>query len=208
MPTSTEQLTNPEKDQDRVADTVDHFNRFGYVMFPQQRKIYQQISNHIKDTDWSVLEAGCGNGVGSAIIERTQGCYAFTATDKLVSNLNFAACLYPWIDFYAWDLNQAYNRTSKDIVVCVETFEHVEDPKKAMKNLLDAANNGVIISTPNGEGKFRPPHNPYHVCEYTPAEMMSFIETSVKEITFVDYKTWCPCSAKDSPEIITMVITK
>lgn len=210
MQTSKERLTNPEKDQDRVRDTVDHFERFGYIMFPQQTAIYHNIGKQL-DRNQTVLEAGSGNGIGTAIIEHLSNCL-ITGTDKLETNVKFARCLYPWIPFEVWDINEPWRSNPRDVVVCIETFEHIADPEKAMANLLSAATKQVIISTPNGEGKYRPPHNPYHVCEYTSDELYHFLFPLLgpyTSITWVHYKTWEPLPSKESlPEIITMVINK
>jgi hypothetical protein len=51
----------------------------------------------------------------------------------------------------------------------------VAHPKEAIGHLIAAAQWALWISTPNGTGKPRPPENPYHVCEYTPREMLDMI---------------------------------
>ena len=165
--------TNPEIDQDRVFDTVDHFNCFGYVMFQQQVTIYQNIAKRING---HILEAGCGNGLGTAILYHYSHFLA-TGTDKLERNVKFAGSLYPWIDFKVWDINHPLpaGMSPSTVVVCVETIEHVEHPEQAIQNLIKAATEEVWISTPNGTGKPRPPSNKYHVCEYTPGEMLDMI---------------------------------
>lgn len=162
-----DQTTNPEIEQDRVFDTVDHFKKFGCIMFKQQVAIYENIAQRIKGKE--VIEAGCGNGLGTAILNRQ--CPEILGTDKLGNNIQFAKCLYPWIHFSVWDINKPSIFPKPQIVVCVETIEHVADPQKAIENLMAAATEEVWISTPNGTGEKRPPENPYHVCEYTPEEM-------------------------------------
>ncbi|GAG77899.1 unnamed protein product, partial [marine sediment metagenome] len=97
---------NPEIDQDRVEDTIDHFNKFGYVMFPQQVKIYENIKEKIGNSG-EILEAGCGNGLGTAILGHSNRFYVY-GTDKLGKNIKFASCLYPWIKFREWDINYPY----------------------------------------------------------------------------------------------------
>lgn len=165
--------TNPERDQDRVEDTTDTFKKYGYVLFPQQRRIYEQLAGLLRTR--RVLEAGCGNGCGTALLERR--CRRVTGTDKLAANLAFAAQLYPWITFLPWDLNRPWGGPPEEVVVAVECFEHVADPRRAMAHLLDAAIAEVWLSTPNGAGRDRAtaPENPYHVQEYAPAEVLGFV---------------------------------
>lgn len=168
--------TNPERDQDRVFDTVDTFNKYGYTVFPQQRRIYALLADRLRGRN--VLEAGCGNGCGTAVLERA--CGHVVGTDKLDANVRFARELYPWIRFETWDLNRpAPPGLRGQAVVAVECFEHVADPWAAMRHLLAAATEEVWISTPDGRLTEKDaagrPTNPYHVREYTPDEMMEFL---------------------------------
>ncbi len=172
--------TNPEKDQDRAFDLYDTFDKYGYVMFRQQREIYRRIAEEVQG---EVLEAGCGNGVGTAIIDHRlvlDDAGYITGTDKLQRNVDFAKCLYPWIDFQVWDISQRYTHDTRmfDTVICIECLEHVADPVNALRNLFAAARKEVWISTPNGRGKPRPPSNPYHCCEWTTDEMCKMIRES------------------------------
>jgi len=167
--------TNPEIEQSRVGEAAELFDKYGYTMFPQQRAIYENIVQELAfrpESTGSVLEAGCGNGMGTAMLENMLP-EIVTGTDKLADNIRFAGGLYPWIPFYTWDLNNA-GSLQAEIVIAIEVFEHVADPYAAMQNLLNAASKELWVSTPNGFGKQRPPSNPYHVQEYTPAEMFEF----------------------------------
>ncbi len=164
--------TNPEVDQDRAFDLYDTYRKYGYVMFPQQRKIYQQLQSHCNGKH--VLEVGCGNGVGSAMLSRV--ALSFFATDKSENNIKFARELYPWVNFGVGDVQeQSSSRTQ--VVVAVEIIEHVANPATALRNLINVATETVWISTPNGRltQHEKPPSNPYHVAEYTPEEMLGMI---------------------------------
>ena len=166
-------LTNPERDQERVEEPAELFRQYGYAMFRQQRAIYGQIAKRVSGC--TVLEAGCGNGLGSAMLDRN--AVRLVATDKLEKNVLFAGELYPWLDLRVWDMTTPCPWGTFHTVVCVEAIEHVADPLAAMRNLVNAANQQVFISTPNGAGKPRPPSNPWHVAEYAPTEMIQIIRT-------------------------------
>lgn len=166
-----ERKTNPELDQDRAADLWDNWVKYKYVMFPQQRRIYEGLVNAIPQ-DCSVLEAGCGAGVGSAILAQSHRVNSFTATDKLKENILFAKHLYPWIDFQVWDLHYEWEGSKAEVVVAVEVVEHVCDLAGVLHNLIGNAVREVWFSTPNGREKENPPSNPHHVREYTPAEVL------------------------------------
>lgn len=176
---------NPEIDQDRVADLFDTYQKYGYVMFPQQEKIYKEIAEQVESYD--VIEAGCGNGVGSGILE--QRCREILATDKSQPNLHFATKLYPWIEFEVWDINYRYDQTA-EVVVAIEVFEHVANPQAAMDNLLAACTETLWLSTPNANVRKLPPDNPYHVWEYTPDEILKFVRESKSGDTLITIYDW------------------
>ena len=161
--------------RDSAYDLYDNYSRYGYVMFPQQVAIYRYLAECFGSERWlhgSILEAGCGNGVGSALIHHRTG--TLIATDVSESNVRFCKCLYPWIDFRLWDIKRA-SVLKADHVVAVEVLEHIEEPQLALRNLIDAAYKTIWLSTPNGTDKRRPPENTCHVCEYTPAEVLAMI---------------------------------
>ena len=182
-------LHNPVLDQDRAEDLLDNWRKYGYVMFPQQRAIYDQIRWLVEDK--TVLEAGCGNGIGTAVLS-LEACVVI-GTDKSERNIAFARELYPWIAFDVWDIGQPWRGKQAKAVVCVEALEHVADPQAALKNLIAAATEEVWISTPNGTGKPRPPENPHHVCEYTPEEMAGMLgaldrKTELRVLAWDDFR--------------------
>ncbi len=163
---------NPVLDQDRAFDLYDTYKKYGYVMFPQQRRIYEHIAGRVAYR--SVLEIGCGNGVGSAMLR--QQTKVFIATDKLEGNVKFAREMYPWIVFAVLDVSQPIEKKfASDTVVAVEVIEHVADPRVAIANMREVCNGTMWISTPNGNNAKRPPDNPYHVCEYTTREMLEML---------------------------------
>lgn len=188
---------NPYFPQDRVKDTFDIFNQHGYVMYPQQRKIYENLAYWFKKNGSSlwdhVLEAGCGNGVGSSILYDTLQSLSipFVATDVDRRHTDFASCLYPNILFGSWDLTKPNKIARASYTVAIEVFEHLSNPQLAMDNLLGSCKLGVWLSTPNGTGKPRPPENPHHVREYTPMEIEEFADNAgAQKVTMFHWKTF------------------
>jgi len=177
--------TNPVKDQDRVRDLFEHFEQYGDVMFRQQRAIYEYIATQTRYK--KVLEVGCGNGVGSSILAHGRRDDMLMATDVSGQNIKFARCLYPWISFRIWDVLEELPRCED--LVAVEILEHVGEPELAVKRMVDSATERVWISTPNGTNKPRPPENPYHVCEYTPDEVLGWFFKN-QRVLFVNVLNW------------------
>lgn len=162
---------NPVKKQDRVFDTFDHYKRFGFVMFNENKRTYENIAPHLKG---SVLEAGCGMGLGSYIID------ADVATDLESSNIAFARELYTKIEFDTWDISAGPYHKKFDTVVCIEAIEHAADFETALHSLINSSDKHVWFSTPNN---YEPtPSNPYHVREYTVKEVVEMLKDFNVEI--------------------------
>lgn len=188
-------MTNPELDQDRAFDLYDTYKKYGYVMFPQQRRIYEQLAK-LLIIGKTVLEVGCGNGVGTAVlvealqieVDQPPNPGSVVGTDKIQGNVEFAKCLYPWIDFRVWDVLTPWKHGKRRTVVVVEVIEHVADPMAALRNMIDAATEAVWISTPNGKYAKKPPENPHHVAEYTVDEMWIMLRSC--GMTKIDVLAW------------------
>jgi 2-polyprenyl-3-methyl-5-hydroxy-6-metoxy-1,4-benzoquinol methylase len=173
-------------DQDRAYDLLDTFNKHSVVMFSQQQRIYANLAKAL--CGCTVLEAGCGNGVGTAILSQTSS--QIIGTDVNSRNTAFAKGLYPWIPFYLWDIREPTSLRA-EVVVCVEAIEHVEDLERSLRNLAEAALDCLWISTPNGVGKSIPPENPYHVQEYTPIEFTDAVAAVLHRSAVIrHYDTW------------------
>lgn len=172
-------VENKERDQDRVEASFDHFKRWGFVIFPENQRIYENIANEM--SIGTILEAGCGSGTGAGILSRSG--YKVTGTDKLAQNVKFAQALYPWIQFDQWDVAERPYYKKHSVVVCVEAIEHIKDYRAAVKNLIDSAHNEVWISTPNGgRTDEKQPSNEFHVREFTVDEMLEIIGKHKVEI--------------------------
>ena len=192
---------NPEKDQDRANDCLEIFEQTGDVLYEQNHKVYEGIAIMVHGK--TVLEAGCGMGKGSYILAEHN---KVIGTDKLDKNIKFAQALYQRIYFDKWDLNGEPYPIKHDVVVCVETIEHVENWKRALANLIESATEEVWISTPNRnvlnqEG----PDNPYHVHEFETKEMIDLISllggTRIKKIELLHWDTFAelPVDTKVHP---------
>lgn len=172
----SKELCNPVKPLPPEEGAFDTYKKYGYFMFPQQRTIYQNIALRI-DPHSTVLEVGCGIGLGTALLDRSLTTKVI-GTDNLPENVSIARALYPWIKFERYDVcdpTQAFQPGKYDVVVAVEVIEHVEDAKQAIERLCSIALKEVWMSTPNGLSKKKPPDNPYHVYEYTVLEISKML---------------------------------
>ena len=150
-----------------MTELLSLFDKYGEVMFAQQRVIYRHLSREVAECD--VLEVGCGTGQGTAILSQT--AERIVGTDKSERSIDFARKIYPWLNFWAWDAQEDPEFWAST-VVCVEVIEHIEKARSVVSTLSEIATKVLWLSTPNGR---LPNDNPDHVKEFTPEEMVEML---------------------------------
>ena len=157
-----------------------------------QRRIYENLYRTSERK--SMLEAGCGAGIGTSILRGKPFIYKnveavhriIVGTDKDERHISFAQQMYPYAPFDLWDVEDGpYPAKLYDEVVAVEVIEHVEDPEKAVRNLVYSCRERVWLSTPNRnspEISDEQPRNPHHVQEFTPDEVIGMATPYVSEV--------------------------
>ncbi|MGB8452468.1 MAG: class I SAM-dependent methyltransferase [Anaerocolumna sp.] len=98
----------------------------------------------------NVLEVGCGEGYVSDFIYRKNvvSIQAFDISENVISE---AQKQFPYIQFKVGSIYSGggYNSNSFDLVICSEVLEHLEEPQKALIEILKVAKKYVIVSVPN-----------------------------------------------------------
>ena len=112
---------------------------------------YSSLISIIKDlSPNTILDAGCGegftmnklskNGIGKEIEGIEYMKEAISLGKKLYSDLaNKQGSVY----------ELPYKDNSFDLVICTEVLEHLEEPAKALKEILRVSKKYLIISVPN-----------------------------------------------------------
>ncbi len=125
----------------------------------------------------SVLDLGCGQGYGSALLARNAasvvgididpGVIATAQRDYGRNGLRFAVG-----DAGAIQLPD----NSVDVIVCFEVLEHLRDPGQALDEIVRLLRSGglLLLSTPDAATSAA--DNPFHVHELTAAELVRKIE--------------------------------
>lgn len=103
-----------------------------------------------------LLEAGCGDAhVTRAVLDTcTETSFQIAGFDWAVSAIKRAAEIVPEGFFFQWDLFRAWIPSDLfDLVLCVETLEHMTDYHTALNHLLDLCRSGgyLFITVPNGD---------------------------------------------------------
>lgn len=143
-----------------------------YGREPSQMGWYEFVGmRHMGD---SVLDVGCGMGVGVAFMNHF-GCLAMglDTDDRLGGR--------PLTLIDATPRNVLYQKTP-DIITCIDVIEHVVDDVPFMAELRAIARKAVYVSTPNfARSKAK---NEHHAREYTIGE---FAETFKPDEIWVSY---------------------
>src|ERR1043166_8674909 len=105
----------------------------------------------------SVLDAGCGSGMGLDILAKSARTAKGQDLDSRLSRPDVT--IGPLEDFPP---------DSFDVITSIDVIEHVDDPAGFVSSLMRIAKVGVFLTTPNwtaGRCEW-----PYHLREYTPSE--------------------------------------
>lgn len=104
--------------------------------------LYRQVSPR------RVLEVGCGEGrLAQHLVTHAPRPEQFEACDLSLDRI--ASQLDPLISFREGSIYELpFADASFDLVICCEVLEHLEDPPKALKEVVRVANGHVLLSTP------------------------------------------------------------
>lgn len=110
------------------------------------------VLDEMKMVPDSILEAGCGEG---HVIAHVKNRYknsekAITSDGFDVSESVIAQAKkdYPDINFTTGSIYEI-NRGKYDLVIASEVLEHLEEPEKALKQVIDTSNRYIFVSVPN-----------------------------------------------------------
>jgi len=98
----------------------------------------------------TVLDAGCGEGFTLDRLRREKIGKTYSGIEYDQKAVDIANNLYPEIDIKQGDIYKLpFKSNSFDLVVCTEVLEHLDNPKKAYRELLRVSRKYVLITVPN-----------------------------------------------------------
>jgi len=98
----------------------------------------------------TVLDVGCGEGFTLARLKKEKIGKSYEGIEYDDTAIELGKKLYPTLQIKKGDIYKLpYKDNSFDLVVCTEVLEHLENPKKAYKELLRVSRKYVLMSVPN-----------------------------------------------------------
>ena len=132
-----------------------------------------------------VLDVACGEGYGSHFMATSWGARSVHGVDVSQEAVDRASALFgsDQAAFHCLDvaqLDQTFPAQEFDLVVSLETIEHLNDPLGFLESIrrLLAPGGAALISCPNDHWYYRTPEerNPFHVRKYTFDEFRAMAE--------------------------------
>jgi SAM-dependent methyltransferase len=128
-----------------------------------------------------VLDAGCGEGYGAALLARDAGSVVGTDLEQEV--VEHATARYPSVRFQTADLTALpFPEQSFDAVVSLQVIEHLQRPREFVSECARVLRPGgvLVLSTPN-RITFSPQgiRNPFHTVEFSASELRALVETKL-----------------------------
>jgi len=98
----------------------------------------------------TVLDAGCGEGFTLNKLNKEKIGISYKGIEYDPEAVLTANTLYPELNIVQGDIMKLpFKNNSFDLVVCTEVLEHLENPKKAYRELLRVSRKYVLLTVPN-----------------------------------------------------------
>ena len=136
----------------------------------------------------TILDAGCGEGFTMNKLSKNSIVKKIEGIEYEKEAISLGKKLFPKLIFKegsAYDL--PYKDNAFDLVVCTEVLEHLEEPTKALREVLRVSNKYILISVPNepffmlanfirGKNLSRLGNDPGHINHWTIGSFLGFLK--------------------------------
>ena len=149
----------------QTAERASSFHAADNPVYQRHLVAYERAAEMISG---DVLEIGCGEGYGIPMLAPKANNYVaidkYTASlENLPENASFIQTMVPELKEFETD--------SFDWIVSFQVIEHIPDDKRFLEEIRRVLKPGgsVLFTTPNKKQSLS--RNPFHIREYTVAEM-------------------------------------
>lgn len=153
-------------------------------MHPEQVRMYKWSLKYIEKDD-IVGDFACGYGLGSDILARK--AKRVIALDFNPDVIRDAEKNYGFNKRITFLKKNIFDFNKKcDIIVSIETLEHVINGKSFLQHLKSLAKKYLIISSPYSVSMPNPPSGRGHIRHWLPSEIEEILNLSYYKLDFVD----------------------
>lgn len=155
-----------------------------------------------------ILDAGCGEGFTLSKFHELKIGEQLEGIDFSEDAIGIGHKLYPYLNIRQADIyNLSYRNNSFDLVTCMEVLEHLENPKKALKEVVRVSSKYILLTVPN-EPLFtifnytRWGKDIGHINKWTPGKFELFIKRNAPNLQIISRKhpfPWTMVLAEKSP---------
>lgn len=132
-----------------------------------------------------VLDAACGSGYGTHIISKCPSVTRAIGIDRSEDAIAFARREYPSVEFVVGDVVDGL-ALNPDVVVSVETLEHLPDPDRWLRAVSQSSVKRVVLSFPSYPTTA---FNPHHLTDIAETGIVAHLGQPSKRIDFDDNYT-------------------
>ncbi len=171
-----------------------------------QRRLIDNFYNKLIDIivnlhSNKILDVGCGEGFTLSLLKKKNIGKIIEGIDNSIDAISIGKNLFPGISFKVGDIyNLPYKSNSFDLVICSEVLEHLDDPNRALQELIRVSRKYCLLSVPNepifrlanffrGKNISRWGNDIEHINHWSVNKFVNFIE---KEFIILNKKTPFP----------------
>lgn len=98
----------------------------------------------------SILDAGCGEGISLSLLQEQKIGKKLEGIDFLPAAIKIGKKAHPALTLKEGTIyDLPYKTNSFDLVMATEVLEHLEDPQKALSEVVRVSKKYVLLSVPN-----------------------------------------------------------
>jgi 2-polyprenyl-3-methyl-5-hydroxy-6-metoxy-1,4-benzoquinol methylase len=192
------QTTNLEKHTTQNPFGQFFLNNFNQLLVEQVKKIKPA----------SILDVGAGEGFTLELLGKKLTTKRLEGIEYSDNALKLAKKFHPNVILKKGDIyHLPYKADSFDLVICLEVLEHLDNPIKALEELLRVTRKHILLSVPNepfftiqrifrGKNVLKLGAHPEHIQHWSPGAFEKFVSA---KCTITDVKTplpWTMVTAK------------
>lgn len=134
--------------------TTDNYKKHTHSNPIQQMLVENYLKNLVKLLKSvkieSILDAGCGEGFTLNRIQKENVASKYEGIEFNPQSIKIAKSLYPKLNIKKATIYELpFKDKSFDLVMSTEVLEHLEDPRKGLKELIRVSKKYILISVPN-----------------------------------------------------------